>query len=156
MFGLGTWEILLILVAALVFIGPDKLPKVAKTIGKGMRQVRSAMSDVDHQVRQAGRDFIDQATADEREAEADLTDGLADRAGPAEPDGAEGAATVEVDEADADGVDAPPSPKQDATDWYARVKRPVEGRVASPPPTRKRAAASPGEPPGPPEEGEAS
>ena len=56
MFGLGTWEILLILAAALIFIGPDKLPKVAKSIGKGMRTVRNAMNQVDEEVQQAARE----------------------------------------------------------------------------------------------------
>lgn len=66
MFGLGTWEIILILVAALIFIGPDKLPQVAKTIGKGLRQVRGAMSQVDAEVRRAADDFVRSAEEDER------------------------------------------------------------------------------------------
>jgi Sec-independent protein translocase protein TatA len=33
MFGLSTWEILIILAVALSFIGPDQLPKVARQIG---------------------------------------------------------------------------------------------------------------------------
>ena len=53
MFGLGTWEILLILIAALVFIGPSKLPSLARTMGKGMRDVRRAMAGFEDEVRQA-------------------------------------------------------------------------------------------------------
>jgi sec-independent protein translocase protein TatB len=61
MFGLSTWEILLILVVALIFIGPDQLPKVARKLGHGMRQVRGAMTRVDNEVRRS----IREATAED-------------------------------------------------------------------------------------------
>lgn len=38
MFGMSFTEILIILVAALVLLGPEKLPDVAKALGKGMRE----------------------------------------------------------------------------------------------------------------------
>lgn len=56
MFGLGTWEIAVILVAALIFIGPSKLPDLAKTLGKGMRDLRRAMAGFDNEVKDAMRD----------------------------------------------------------------------------------------------------
>ena len=40
MFGMGMGELLLILVVALLVVGPDKLPQAAKTIGKGIRDFR--------------------------------------------------------------------------------------------------------------------
>lgn len=40
--GLGLSEILLILLVTLVVIGPEKIPDVARMIGKGMREVRKA------------------------------------------------------------------------------------------------------------------
>jgi Tat protein translocase TatB subunit len=42
MFGLGFSEILIILVLALIFIGPKKLPEMAKNIGKGLREFQRA------------------------------------------------------------------------------------------------------------------
>lgn len=56
MFGLSTWEVLIIVAVALIFVGPDQLPKVARTIGKGMRQVRGAMGKVDDEMRKAVRE----------------------------------------------------------------------------------------------------
>ena len=53
MFGLGTWEILMILIVALVFIGPSKLPSLARSMGKGMRDMRRAMAGFEDEVRQA-------------------------------------------------------------------------------------------------------
>jgi Tat protein translocase TatB subunit len=40
MFGMGMGELVVILIVALLFIGPDKLPDAAKAIGKGMRELR--------------------------------------------------------------------------------------------------------------------
>ena len=51
MFGLGTWEIVMILIAALVFIGPSKLPGLARTMGKGMRDLKRAMAGFEDEVR---------------------------------------------------------------------------------------------------------
>ena len=48
---MGTWETMIILVIALVFLGPDKLPEVARSIGKGLRTLRRAMSSVEYEVR---------------------------------------------------------------------------------------------------------
>jgi sec-independent protein translocase protein TatA len=42
MFGLGMGEILIILVFALIFLGPKRLPELAKTIGKGLRDFQRA------------------------------------------------------------------------------------------------------------------
>lgn len=40
MFGLGMGELLLILVVALLAVGPDKLPNAARSIGKAIRDLR--------------------------------------------------------------------------------------------------------------------
>ena len=40
MFGMGMGELIIILVVALLVLGPDKIPDAAKAIGKGMRELR--------------------------------------------------------------------------------------------------------------------
>lgn len=45
MFGIGTTEILVILVVALVVIGPESLPKMARTLGKALGEFRRVSTD---------------------------------------------------------------------------------------------------------------
>lgn len=40
MFGIGSWEFVVIVVLALLLFGPDKLPDFARTIGRFMRDFR--------------------------------------------------------------------------------------------------------------------
>jgi sec-independent protein translocase protein TatB len=40
MFGMGASEILVILVVALIFLGPEKLPEAASKISRGIRDIR--------------------------------------------------------------------------------------------------------------------
>jgi sec-independent protein translocase protein TatA len=42
MFGLGFGELILIFLIALIFIGPKKLPELAKGLGKGLREFQNA------------------------------------------------------------------------------------------------------------------
>ena len=43
--GIGTGEILLVLIVALIIWGPGKLPEIARTLGKTMRALRKATYD---------------------------------------------------------------------------------------------------------------
>lgn len=49
MFGLGMGEIAIILVLALILLGPQKLPDAAKQLGKGLREFRKATDDLKSQ-----------------------------------------------------------------------------------------------------------
>lgn len=46
MFGIGSTEILVILLVALIVLGPSKLPDVAKSIGKALGEFRRVTTDV--------------------------------------------------------------------------------------------------------------
>ena len=41
MFGLGLWEIVVIVVVAVLFVKPDDWPKMLRSLGRLMRQFRS-------------------------------------------------------------------------------------------------------------------
>ena len=45
MFGLGTGELILVLVLALIFIGPERLPDMATKLGKIARRARQAIDE---------------------------------------------------------------------------------------------------------------
>lgn len=46
MFGIGTTELLVILVVALIVVGPKKLPQIAKTLGKAMGEFKRVSTDL--------------------------------------------------------------------------------------------------------------
>lgn len=46
MFGIGLPELLMILVVALLVIGPKKLPDLARSLGKGLAEFRKATDDL--------------------------------------------------------------------------------------------------------------
>jgi sec-independent protein translocase protein TatA len=52
-FNVGPMELIVVLIIALVVLGPKKLPEVGKSLGKGMREFKdsiSGMSDNDDEV----------------------------------------------------------------------------------------------------------
>jgi len=46
MFGIGPSELLVILVVALLVLGPKRLPEIARALGKGLAEFRRATADV--------------------------------------------------------------------------------------------------------------
>ena len=46
MFDIGTQELIIIFIVALLVFGPKKLPELARTLGKGMRELKAAMRGV--------------------------------------------------------------------------------------------------------------
>ena len=47
MFNIGPMELMVILVIALVVLGPQKLPETARSVGKGMRELKASLSGED-------------------------------------------------------------------------------------------------------------
>lgn len=46
MFGIGSTELIVILIVALIIIGPAKLPEMAKSLGKALGEFRRVSTDV--------------------------------------------------------------------------------------------------------------
>ncbi len=50
MFGIGMPELLIILVVALIVVGPRKLPDLARSLGKGMQEFRKATDEIKNEL----------------------------------------------------------------------------------------------------------
>src|SRR5210317_2539033 len=46
MFGIGLPELILIMAVALIVVGPDKLPELARSLGKGIVELKKAASSL--------------------------------------------------------------------------------------------------------------
>lgn len=68
MFGIGVPELLVILVVALLVLGPKRLPEVAKALGKGLAEFRRATADVTDELRNAQAMIEREAREAERSA----------------------------------------------------------------------------------------
>lgn len=121
MFGLGFSEMLVILLVALVAIGPKRLPGVAKALGRGMAEFRNAMDEMrttvykevqqplqksikeEVELKETSAEYLDRLLAEREKARAE-TQAKADAAyagaetGPAEPLSAQ---ATETDEGEA-------------------------------------------------------
>ena len=50
MFGIGTQELIVILIIALIVIGPNRLPEIGRILGRGLREIKKAADEIKDQV----------------------------------------------------------------------------------------------------------
>ena len=70
MFGLGFGEITIILFLALLFLGPKKLPELAKSLGKGIREFQKATRGLSEQIKDdSTKETLAQSASEESSTE---------------------------------------------------------------------------------------
>jgi Tat protein translocase TatB subunit len=67
MFGIGTPELLVILVVALIVLGPERMPEIARALGKALAELRRATSGLTDELHNARILLEEQAQAAMRE-----------------------------------------------------------------------------------------
>jgi sec-independent protein translocase protein TatA len=55
-FGLGGWEVILILAVVLILFGAKKLPELAKGLGQGIREFKKASNEITSELQRAGEE----------------------------------------------------------------------------------------------------
>jgi len=60
-FGIGPSELIIILVIALLVLGPKRLPELAAGLGKGLAEFRRATADINAELDEARRSLENQA-----------------------------------------------------------------------------------------------
>jgi Tat protein translocase TatB subunit len=84
MFGIGTPELLVILVVALLVLGPKRLPEVARALGKGLAELRRATSGITEELHNARIMLEEEAQAAVRQAAVPPAEPRANSAAPPE------------------------------------------------------------------------
>jgi TatA/E family protein of Tat protein translocase len=120
MFGIGMPELLLLLAIALIVIGPKKLPDLAKSLGRAMREFKKATNEFKETIQ------IDEDLSDVKKAFDDLGEDIKDSVSP-KKDTAEFKRPDEPksDEGDVDqnGKDAGAALKADKQEKLENVKQ---------------------------------
>ena len=166
MTGFGIGEILLIAMLVLIVFGPRRLPEITRTIGKGIREFRKGMNEIQRELEAAGRETQWKSPPTPRKpatASNATIAGTATAAGTAAAAGASAASADETeDEEDASEAagpvvkeQAPPTPRDEVDPaqefidpWSTDSSRPAFGPKPSPepviaPPTTESAPADP-------------
>jgi sec-independent protein translocase protein TatA len=56
-FGIGIWELLILLVVLLLVFGAKRLPEMGRSLGKGMREFKEGVSGIEREYKDAAGGF---------------------------------------------------------------------------------------------------
>lgn len=71
MFGIGGTELIIILLFAFIVVGPDKLPEVAKTLGKAIAKFRETQDEMNEVIKKETDSIKEEAQKAQRKQEAE-------------------------------------------------------------------------------------
>ncbi len=54
--GLGGWELLLIMAVLLLFFGANKIPELARGLGRGIREFKDATREIKKEIEEGGKE----------------------------------------------------------------------------------------------------
>lgn len=145
MFGIGGPELIVIVIVLLIFVGPEKLPEVMRTVGGGMRDLRRAanlaqaevkrgLDELSREVEEVTRDVQDTArsvTQDLQSAGRDLENEARDLSSPSAPAIASAKPMEETIEV-VRRKSAPPARLESDPPWAVPAADPVQGEPAEP------------------------
>jgi len=112
-FGIGPSELVIILVIALLVLGPKRLPELAAGLGKGLAEFRRATSDINAELDEARRSVEEQTREAAKASQPDRRVSRTQRA-PSKP--FDSPRAIEADKADGDQQDQEDQDEQDESD----------------------------------------
>lgn len=68
-FGIGIWEILILLLVLLLVFGPKRLPEMGRSLGKGMREFKDSIGGKEHPEESDEAAELPSGSADEAETQ---------------------------------------------------------------------------------------
>lgn len=81
-------EIFIIVLIAVMLFGADKIPEIARGLGKGMRQIKDATNDVKREINRSAKEsgidteFINDINKEVNEVKKSVTENFEDLTGP--------------------------------------------------------------------------
>jgi sec-independent protein translocase protein TatB len=124
MFGIGLPEMIVIFAVALIVVGPDKLPGLARSLAKGLMEMKKTLNQVKENLTQEG-ETLDSVQQDLRKTAAELREKMID----ADPDSWRRAAGPADKEHEENVIDVEPEPVPPPVDAAAGDKSTTESAI---------------------------